>query len=139
MVSEKGSAMNARMKEARKKLGLSQTAFGEGANLGQGAIKNIEYNVTEPNPRYFNALCKAYGLNYSWIETGEGDMFDTISRDEQIAAFVGDALAEKNGKFQHDVLAVLSKLDEDGWRELEKVARMLLKAAEDVKKEEEGN
>ena len=124
-ISERGSAMNLRMRQAREKLNLSQAAFGDGAGVGLGVIKNIDYNRTEPNSLYFDLLCKAYNIDRQWIETGEGEMFRESTQDERIAQFVGKALADKSDKFKVELLDILAGMNEDEWKALKRIADIL--------------
>lgn len=124
-ISERGSAMNLRMRQAREKLNLSQAAFGDGAGVGLGVIKNIDYNRTEPNPLYFDLLCKAYNIDRQWIETGEGEMFRESTQDERIAQFVGKALADKSDRFKVELLDILAGMNEDDWKALKRIADIL--------------
>ena len=124
-ISERGSAMNLRMRQAREKLNLSQAAFGDGAGVGLGVIKNIDYNRTEPNSLYFDLLCKAYNIDRQWIETGEGEMFRESTQDERIAQFVGKALADKSDKFKIELLDILAGMNEDDWKALKRIADIL--------------
>ena len=45
-----------------------------------------------------------------------------LSKDEYIAEFIGRILKDKEDSFKKRYVAMLSKLDEDGWEALEKVA-----------------
>ncbi len=67
--------INDRIKEVRKKLKLSQTAFGEKLGVGRGVITNIELNLTEPKDLFIDLLCKTFGVNPNWLISGTGDMF----------------------------------------------------------------
>lgn len=132
-VTEHGSQMNARMRLARETLNLSQAKFGEAAGVGLGVIKNIDYNKTEPNVLYFDLLCKAHGINKTWLETGDGEMFRTPSVDEEIAEFVGTALNGNSDPFKRRVLLALSRMDEAGWQKA-KAFLLMLKETEEKEK-----
>lgn len=131
-ISKKGHDMNARMKKARETLGISQVKFGEAAGIGVGTIKNIDCDRTEPNMLFFDLLCKAHNINFEWVETGEGDMFCDLSREEKIAKFIGEALSEEDS-FKHHLIRILSELDETGWKKLDEAAHALLDAQEQCK------
>ncbi len=75
--------------------------------------------------------CAEYNVSESWLRTGEGDMFRPVSRDEEIAAFVGDILGEESD-FRRRFVAVLARMTADEWALLERKARELL---EDTKKD----
>lgn len=67
--------INDRIKEIRKILKLSQTAFGERLGVGRGVITNLEMNLTEPKDLFIDLLCSTFKVSRKWLETGTGDMF----------------------------------------------------------------
>lgn len=136
-ISERGTAMNQRMKMVREALGMSQANFAESADIGLGVIKNIDSNRTEPNDHFYNVLCARYNINRAWLETGEGEMFVEMSRAEKIGRFVSDVLADKPESFRHWLVGVLIDLDDDGWQLLEDAAKLFAGYSEQKKKEDE--
>lgn len=124
-ISERGTAMNQRMKMVREALGMSQANFAESADIGLGVIKNIDSNRTEPNDHFYNVLCARYNINRTWLETGEGEMFVEMSRAEKIGRFVADVLADEPDSFRRKLIDILIELDADGWRKLKEAADVL--------------
>lgn len=126
--------INDRIRTLRKSLGLSQTDFAAKLGCGRGAIKNIEELRTEARPEFIDLLCRIYTVDPIWLETGEGEMFRKKSRQEQIADFVGKALADDSDDFVRQTIAMLAALDEAGWQKLKAAAEAI---AEAQKKAEE--
>ena len=124
-ISERGTAMNQRMKMVREALGMSQANFAESADIGLGVIKNIDSNRTEPNDHFYNVLCARYNINRTWLETGEGEMFVEVSRAEKIGRFVSDVLEDEPDSFRRRLIDILIELDEDGWQKLKEAADVL--------------
>ena len=136
-ISERGTAMNQRMKMVREALGMSQANFAESADIGLGVIKNIDSNRTEPNDHFYNVLCARYNINRAWLETGEGEMFVEMSRAEKIGRFVSDVLEDEPDSFRRRLIDILIELDEDGWQKLKEAADVLSGLKEQKKKEDE--
>lgn len=107
-----------RLKELRKTLKLSQTEFGTGLGTGIGAISNFEHGRTTPSEQQLDLICRIYGCDRIWLETGEGEMFREPTIDEQIAGFVGDVLSDKGDAFQKRVMRILASLGPEGWKAL---------------------
>ena len=124
-ISERGTAMNQRMKMVREALGMSQANFAESADIGLGVIKNIDSNRTEPNDHFYNVLCARYNINRAWLETGEGEMFVEMSRAEKIGRFVSDVLEDDPDSFRRKLIDILIELDADGWQKLKEAADVL--------------
>ena len=116
--------MNSRIKQVRMALDLSQDEFGRRLGLTRGAITNIEYNKTEPKPLLVDLICREFDVDEEWLRTGVGEMFIKKSREEEIAAFVGDIL-KGEPDFRRRVISALAKMSVDEWMLLEKIARQL--------------
>ena len=72
--------MKERFRELRKSLQLSQTDFAEKMGVTRSMINNLERGVVEPKEFLVNLACKTYGVNRTWLETGEGEMQpDTVA------------------------------------------------------------
>ena len=136
-ISELGRETNARVREVREHFGLSQVAFAEKVRLGVGTIRNIEYNLTEPNPRYIEQIAGMCGVDIVWLETGDGEMFRKMTRREKIASFVGEALADESDSFRSEFILTLSALSDDGWKKLRDVIHEFKKAEEKIRQDSE--
>lgn len=124
-----------RLRELRKSVGLSQTKFGERVGVGLGVIRNLEDGLTSPSPMFLDLICRTYGCDRIWLETGDGEMFQEMSADEQIADFVGGILSDRGDQFQKKVIQILSSLDDEGWKALSDFLEALDRAKEQQKKE----
>lgn len=128
--------INDRIIQLRKHLCLTQDAFGERIGASRSVIKNIEYNVTDPKPLLLQQICKEYNVNREWLETGEGEMFNPVDLDVELAGYFGSVLADEQGSFRKDFLTALSKLPPEGWELLEEFIENLIRARQ--KNEEDG-
>lgn len=113
--------MNYRIKQIRQHpdINLSQEAFGKKIGVTGAAISRIESgdrNITEQN---IKAICREFHVNEGWLRTGEGEMFVELSRDQEIAAFMGDVLRGESDNFKRRFIAMLAKLNESEWELLE--------------------
>lgn len=117
--------LNERIKQIRIKLGLSQDEFGRRLGVTRGAITNIELNKVDPKPLFVDLICREFGVNEIWLRTGEGEMFDPVTPDEELADFFGDILAGEPD-FKRRFIYALSRLSSEQWEMLEKVATQLV-------------
>lgn len=113
--------LGSRIKDVRKALDLSQDEFGRRLGVTRGAITNLEFNKTEPKPLFIDLLCRQFNINEDWLRTGQGNMFIKLSRDEEIASFMGDVM-KGEPDFRRRLIGVLSRLNVEEWELLEKVA-----------------
>ena len=70
-----------RIKELRKTLKLSQKEFGEKIGVSIGVVANIELDRAGLNPILLQHICDVFGVNRTWLETGEGEMFNDLGPD----------------------------------------------------------
>ena len=124
------SELKDRIKCLRNNQKLSQTEFGESLGAGIGAIKNLEAGITTLKPAMADLICRLYNVDPVWLETGEGEMFRKLSRQEQIADFVGKALTDDSGDFRSQLISILAVLDDVGWQKLKAAAEAQKKAEE---------
>lgn len=106
----------------------SQDTFGARLGVTRDAIANIETGrVEQPPDTLIKYLCQVFNVSETWLRTGEGEMFVQLTRDEEIAAFLGDVLSTEEDTFQKRFLSMLSELKESDWEVLERMAEALKK------------
>ena len=115
-----------RVRELRKTLGLTLEKFGDPLGVKKAAISNIENGSRNLTDQMIASICREYGANEEWLRSGTGEMFVPMNRDEQISKFAGELLKEDDS-FKKRLIEALSKLDENEWELLEKIAKKLAK------------
>ena len=129
--------INERIKELRKALDLSQTEFGEALHVSRGVINNIDRSLVEPKPLFLDSIITTFNVNPGWLLDGNGEMFRELSRNEKVAAFIGEALADERDNFRLSMIELLADLEPEDWAYLEKLARRLANKL-NTKKEDSG-
>lgn len=117
--------MNERIKELRKALGLTQQAFADRLKVKRNTVATYEMGRSGISDATLSLICKEFNVNEAWLRTGEGEMFISLSRDEEIAAFMGDVLKGEQGDFRRRLISALSRLDANQWEVLEQIATNL--------------
>ena len=67
--------LNRRVRKIRKDLGLNQTEFGRRLGVTTAAISKIESGERGLTEQMLLAICREFGINETWLRTGEGNMF----------------------------------------------------------------
>ena len=116
-----------RVKDIRKTLKLTQQEFGQRIGITNAAVSRIESGengITEAN---ILAIVREFNVSEDWLRTGEGEMFRTRSRDEEIAAFIGSITLRNDpgDDFKRRLIHVLARLSVEDWRLLEDLATRL--------------
>lgn len=95
--------MNDRIKQVRNYFKLNQTDFGDRIGVKQSTVATNENGSRPVSDRTISAICKEFGIDRHWLETGEGDMFaENPVADLQV----------KDSPALRSLLAAWSKLDE---------------------------
>ena len=113
-------SINDRIKELRKNLHLSQTAFGEKIGLGRGSIKGFDEKTTTPTPLTLQLICDVYHVNNDWLMNGTGEMFLERDAKDEIADFLMQLMCDDDDSIRKRFVLALSKFDGDDWKTVEK-------------------
>ena len=98
--------MNERLKQLQKKLGLTQTEFGEFLTMSQNHITRIEKGERELTDKNIKLICTINWpnnkqVNENWLRNGSGEMFLEKDANQEFAEainqinFHGDELIKK--------------------------------------------
>lgn len=118
--------MNKRIRELRKTLNLSQQEFADKINISRSNLGNIETGAVSVTDRVVIDICNAFGVSDEWIRSGNGEMFAKRGRDEEIAKFVGEALADEDGDIKAELIHVLSRLTPEQWKLLADIGELVV-------------
>lgn len=112
--------INERIRYLRKeKLKITLDAFGKKVGVTKAAVSDIERGRNNVTDQMFNSICREFGVNETWLRTGEGPQFIEITRAEQIQKMVDDIMRDHPEAFRRRFVTALAALDESGWIALE--------------------
>ena len=123
-----------RIKQVRKALNYTQQRFADELGLKQNTVATYEMNKTTPSERTIMDISSKLNVNRRWLETGEGEMFNSLDREKEIALFFRQISKQPNSdvdEFKRNLIVALAKLDEGAWEVLAQIAADL--AAENEK------
>ena len=114
--------MNKRIKMVRKSKGLTLEKFGERIGITASACSTIENGKNNASDQTIRSICREFNVSEHWLRTGEGEMFEQLTRNQKIAQEVNRVLRAKPESFRSRFIAALCRLDESDWEVLEKIA-----------------
>lgn len=100
-----------RIKKARKELDLTQQKFAEQIGTTQNNIASYEIGRREPSAAAINNICKTFNVSETWLRTGEGDMFQPLSPDDELS-HVFSAIAASDDELIKRIIRAYWKLDD---------------------------
>ena len=123
-----------RLKYLRKEiLNLTQEEFSQKLLITRGNLASIEVGRISLTDRNMQVICTTYNVNENWLRTGEGEPFNELSEQEELAAWMGTIMKPENDNCtKQRIIRILSQLEDDEWEAIEKIAK---KIAEEYKKD----
>ncbi|WP_373205241.1 helix-turn-helix domain-containing protein [Clostridium tertium] len=106
------SGINNRIKIIRKAENLSQEEFGKRINLSRSQIGCYENGIRDITERSINDIAREFNINREWLLTGEGEMYNKISDEEEFAFLMGTLAASDNPQLKA-LINVLSQIDNE--------------------------
>lgn len=114
------STIGERIKEIRKHKGYTQQKFADTLGLKQNTVATYEMNKTIPSDRTIADICREFGVDRIWLETGAGEPFKPADRDEQIATVLSKAIAG-NDTARDRLIRAFSQLPDEMFAQAEKI------------------
>lgn len=122
--------MNERIKKVRNSLNISQTDFAQKLSVSRSAICKMESGENYPSEQTIKLICNEFSVNEDWLRTGNGEMFIPKSKEQLFAELLGEAVKADENNFKRRLFLALSKLDDSGWENLEKLIDSIAKKEE---------
>lgn len=123
--------INDRFRDVRKACKKTQEEWAAILGLSRTGVADIESGRRNVTDKHIKLLCiesiDGKNINETWIRTGEGDMFEPMSRGETIAQFAGELMKDEDDSFRRRLVEALAQLDEKEWETLEEIAKKLTK------------
>lgn len=113
--------MNDRLSKLRKDQKLNQEDFANRIGLTKNFISLVETGNRTLSDRSIKDICREFGVNEEWLRTGTGEMYKSLSREEEIAQITATLFKEEDSTFKYRLIKALCGMDEKGWDYLEKL------------------
>lgn len=115
-----------RIKEVRETTGQNQRQFAASIKIGQSTLAMFEGGHREPKNIHIEQICSKYGVNEEWLKTGNGKMLKSLTKNQEIGAFLNDVMQLDDKKFKRRFIETLSRFDEKDWSNLEIIINKFL-------------
>ncbi len=127
-----------RVKMVRESKHLTLDQFGEKLGVTKTAISRIENGTRGLTEQMLKAICREFSINEKWLRTGDGDMPQKLSEDEEVADLVSDILEDgKNNAFYSIILEIIQIYKELSPSSQEALREFSRKLAENLSKKKE--
>lgn len=119
----------------RKKANLTAKDFGNKLGVAQSTISSIETGVRQPSNQLINSICREFDVNEHWLRTGEGEMFNELTREEELTRFFAKTLKNPESKTMRALIYTLAQLPDEA---LDAWADFAIRFYEALQKEKSG-
>lgn len=114
--------MKERIKLVRKNAGLTQSEFAQKLGLSRQMVAQVETGTNVFSDRSVRDLCRIFGVDETWLRTGSGDPYVPQSRNDCIAAFLNDVMAEEPDSVRRRWVEAFSSLPSEAWELFDRLA-----------------
>lgn len=118
--------MKDRIKQIRKYFKKTQAEFGADINVSKPAVQSYEYGNANITDRTIADICRVYGVNETWLRSGEGEMFAPETREQEVAKITAMIIKEPSS-FRTKLIKTLAQMNEEELKVFEKVVKELAK------------
>ena len=124
------NALSERITLIAKNTGMTNTAFAEKLNITQASVSRLLSGKQNPSDRTLIDICDKFGVNETWLRTGEGSMYKEVSEEEALSEFFGRMLKE-DVPYRNEIILCLSRMSPEGWKAVEE---KILEIADEIRK-----
>lgn len=118
------SEITFRIREVFESTQKTQSDFARELNVTPAYVwKLLNKNDAVPSDRLIEDICEKFNVNEEWLRTGKGEMFKELDREQEIAAMTVMLFKEEQSSFKYRLISALSKMDDNGWKALEQLAK----------------
>ena len=119
--------MNERIKQIREYLEMSRSEFGKKLGVSGDVVNNLERGRVEIKEDRIKLVCSVFGVDESWLRTGNGEMYQSSTKNQEISDFLNDVMELDDKKFKKRFIESFARLDENDWKHIVENAKKLLK------------
>ncbi len=112
--------MHTRITEIVRRSGLTKTDFAKKIGISQPFLSQLCAGTKIPSDRTISDICRVFGVDRIWLETGAGEPFKPVDRNEQIAAVLSRAIAG-NDTARDRLIRAFSQLPDEMFDHAEKI------------------
>lgn len=128
-----------RVKTVRKSKEMTMEEFGKRLGVTRTAISNIEKGYRGLTEQMLKSICREFSVDEEWLRTGDGDMPQKLSEEEEIAALVSDLLEDgRDNPFFGIILEIVQTYNELSPASQKVLQEASKKLVENLSKKKEG-
>ena len=78
-----------------------------------------------PSERTIVDISRVCGVNQTWLRSGEGEMFQAMTEDEELAAYIDDVMNDEPASFRLSLTIEMKNWTPEVWQMIEEICKRL--------------
>ena len=78
-----------------------------------------------PSERTIVDIARVCGVKHTWLRSGEGEMFQAMTEDEELAAYIDDVMNDEPESFRLSLTLEMKNWTPEVWQMLEEICKRL--------------
>lgn len=113
--------INKRIADAIATKGIKKSEVARQIKVSPAFISQLCSGAALPSERTIIDIARVCGVNEIWLRTGEGEMFQAMTENEELAAYAGDVLAAAPEDIRKRFLAAQARWTPEMWAVFAKI------------------
>lgn len=107
---------------------VKRSDFAKAANVSPAYISMLAKDHTiNPSHNFLRTVSDVYGVNIAWLMTGEGEIYRSISHEDEIAEIAAALFENRDDDFRIRLVKALAKVDSSQLKLVEEFVKGILK------------
>lgn len=115
-----------RVRQIRNDQELTQEEFAARIGIKRPSVASIETNVREPSNPVVTMICREFGVNETWLRTGEGEPYIQRAKMEKIELMFKQVSRDDDESVRKQIIATLAEYTPEDWEILGKALKRFL-------------
>ena len=117
--------INKRIADAIAAKGMKKSEVARRINVSPAFISQLCSGAALPSERTIIDIASVCGVNDIWLRSGEGEMFQAMTEDEELAAYIDDVMNDEPASFRLRLTIEMKNWTPEVWQMLEEICKRL--------------
>ena len=117
--------INKRIADAISAKGMKKSEVARRINVSPAFISQLCSGAALPSERTIIDIASVCGVNDIWLRSGEGEMFQAMNEDEELADYLGDVMHDEPASFRRRLTIEMKNWTPEVWQMLEEICKRL--------------
>lgn len=117
--------INKRIADAIAAKGMKKSEVARQIKVSPAFISQLCSGAALPSERTIIDIARVCGVNEIWLRSGEGEMFQAMTENEELAAYLGDVMHDEPESFRRRLTLEMKNWTPEVWQMLEDICKRL--------------